>query len=877
MVLDWGFGPRMLRTVPFAQLRAIVVFVGAECPFASVFLSLRTRRVISLAVLTRFLVLIIGLIAGTARAQAQTPTVGAVVNGASYSAGPISPGMMVVLFGENLGPDELTTLQLDSDGGVATALGGVRVLFDDVPAPLIYVSRTQASAMVPYALQGRTSSQIQVVTSAGSSGAFTKAVAESGPGIFTVDATGKGQGAIVNGDGSLNTAATPARKESAFSVFVTGEGLTDPRGQDGALARGIGNALLPVSMKIGGKTARVLYAGFAPGNVNGFAQINAVAPSDLPYGGSLPLKVEIGGIPSQTGVTIAVEGPPAPLLGAPLNLVAIVSNSGQVDLTWTLVDSLGSRTLVERRSGQSGQFIEIQSVQSGITAYTDASVAAGTTYQYRVRTENDYGWSSYSAAVTVMVTPPVVAPPAPVLQATALSASAIRLSWTSGASGIVRHRLERRILPNTVFIETAQLSADSSTYVDVALTSATRYAYRLRTETAAGLSPYSNEAAATSQGLPAPPTNLRGTATSSTEASLTWTNNAPGASAIRVESRPAGAAGFTDIGTAFTLTSTGVIGLAPGTSYTFRVRAQNAAGYSAYSNEASLATLSPKTTVFLIHGLRQGPADMDRLEGSLKAPGGVGVDLTRFQIDAEFDFSACADNFLCDSTCSISRGAQELAQHIINAKPTGDIIIVGFSLGGLIARDMIAYNHLGVLSQRKVAAFITLGTPNAGYPYIPVDGVASCSFLAEQMKGDWRSEQSRNGVILSPYLASLSSRWASTFYPGNNGVWLAVSGRSCSDPVRSFSFSTGCRDISPYSDGVVCFDSASYNLATPSGTEPNLFWNDPQEMYVHTVGAGSELVLCGNSGGPNALPLSDPPVTGALFKSLKALINAYVP
>ena len=36
-------------------------------------------------------------------------------------------------------------------------------------------------------------------------------------------------------------------------------------------------------------------------------------------------------------------------------------------------------------------------------------------------------------------------------------------------------------------------------------------------------------------------------------------------------------------------------------------------------------------------------------------------------------------------------------------------------MGGLIARDMMANNRLN-LNGRKVAALITLGTPNVGYP-----------------------------------------------------------------------------------------------------------------------------------------------------------------
>lgn len=59
------------------------------------------------------------------------------------------------------------------------------------------------------------------------------------------------------------------------------------------------------------------------------------------------------------------------------------------------------------------------------------------------------------------------------------------------------------------------------------------------------------------------------------------------------------------------------------------------------------------------------------------------------------------------SNCSISSGAQKLAQYIANANPPGDIVLIGFSMGGLIARDMMANGRL-ILNGRKVSALITL-------------------------------------------------------------------------------------------------------------------------------------------------------------------------
>ena len=43
------------------------------------------------------------------------------------------------------------------------------------------------------------------------------------PGIFTIDGTGTGQGAIVNQDGTVNSAANPAARGSVVSIYMTGQ------------------------------------------------------------------------------------------------------------------------------------------------------------------------------------------------------------------------------------------------------------------------------------------------------------------------------------------------------------------------------------------------------------------------------------------------------------------------------------------------------------------------------------------------------------------------------------------------------------------------------------------------------------------------------
>ena len=421
-----------------------------------------------------------------------------------------------------------------------------------------------------------------------------------------------------------------------------------------------------------------------------------------------------------------------------------------------------------------------------------------------------------------------------------------------------------------MYAEITQPSATSTSFDDSGLNSWTAYLYRMRVETAAGLSPYSNEVPITTlQALPVAPTNLQATAFSSTQVNLTWTNNAPDATAARIESLPAGSASFTDIGAAATLTSTGITNLQPNKSYGFRVRAQNAAGYSAYSNVATATTLSIPTTVFLIHGLNQNHGDMDKLAANLNNPF-YGLDPKRFRtVDAGFDFSDCVGiSLLCSSSCTLSNGAQRLAQWIISANPPGDIVLVGFSLGGLIARDLIVNNRI-ILNGRKIH-LVTIGTPNLGYPYVSLlDDLPFCHAIVSAMYGDWRVQV--NTVALSNYLLPLTNQWSTFGFPGTGRAWFAASGRACNNPIRHLS-SEGCSDQNKYSDGVVCQDSASYNVATASGTGPNFLWSDPAGAYIHSSSGFTTFLFCDTSG-TNFLPLWNPPPTGTLFTTLTAILN----
>jgi uncharacterized protein (TIGR03437 family) len=222
-------------------------------------------------------------------------------NAASFKAGPLAPGEIITILGSNLGPAALVA----SGSGFGPLLAGTRVLFDGLPAPLIYASAKQTAAVVPFSLAGKSSTQIRVEYLGILSSAVTVSLAQAAPAVFTADQSGTGQGAIQNQNASVNSAANPAAAGSVISIYGTGAGQTSPGGVDGQLAASPLPALvLPVTVQIGGVAAEVQYAGPAPALINGVVQVNARIPMGVR--GNAPVIVTIGGV-SSPAVTVAVS------------------------------------------------------------------------------------------------------------------------------------------------------------------------------------------------------------------------------------------------------------------------------------------------------------------------------------------------------------------------------------------------------------------------------------------------------------------------------------------------------------------------------------------------------------------------------------------
>ena len=235
-------------------------------------------------------------------------TAQSVVNGASYVSGPVAPGELITIFGSGLGPSAPAYLQTSADGQyVTTSLGGTRVLFDGMPAPITYASNGQVNAIVPFELAGAVSTQLVVEVQGTASSPIAESVAASSPAIFAASG-GTGQGAVLNQDNSSNSASNPAAIGSVLQIFATGFGQTTPSGVDGQLAGA--NPSIPVARvtaTIGGTNAPVQYAGSSNGLVAGVMQVNVLVPAGVTPGNAVPLVLNVAGNPSAPGITVAIH------------------------------------------------------------------------------------------------------------------------------------------------------------------------------------------------------------------------------------------------------------------------------------------------------------------------------------------------------------------------------------------------------------------------------------------------------------------------------------------------------------------------------------------------------------------------------------------
>lgn len=255
------------------------------------------------------------------------PRILGVGNAASYASGSVSPGELISIFGTGLGPATLSVYDpnanqlyntLDAFLPASNPPSGVtRVWFSDGvtvwPSALLFTSASQIGAMVPFEVAGAPTLTLSVSYAGLTSKAHQLSVASFVPGIFSADASGRGQGAILNvsatGDYTINTGANPAllKNNPDVILYLTGFGATNPASLPLTPA-GVGvDTGVPVTVLIDGKAAATVQSGVPQWSFPGILQLRVTVPSDATPGKTVPITASVGGVNAQNGVTIAIK------------------------------------------------------------------------------------------------------------------------------------------------------------------------------------------------------------------------------------------------------------------------------------------------------------------------------------------------------------------------------------------------------------------------------------------------------------------------------------------------------------------------------------------------------------------------------------------
>lgn len=252
---------------------------------------------------------IVGLVAAATAAWPQTPVISSIVDAASYEPTLATAGGIVTIFGSNLASTTSTAASVQ----LPLQLGGTSVTEGGVAAPLFYVSPTQINLQVPNDLGG----SFVITASAGSSAPYDPSTATPNAwyagGIFTIDGSGCGQGAVLNdaanGSVSVNSTSNSASPGGYISIFGTGlfEILPTPIGSPAPASPPAASVRGGLAFDLGApshSSPPLVWGGLAPGLV-GVDQVNAKIPANTPEGCAVPLQIAYSAMTPP--VTIAIR------------------------------------------------------------------------------------------------------------------------------------------------------------------------------------------------------------------------------------------------------------------------------------------------------------------------------------------------------------------------------------------------------------------------------------------------------------------------------------------------------------------------------------------------------------------------------------------
>jgi uncharacterized protein (TIGR03437 family) len=229
---------------------------------------------------------------------------GGVVNDASFVA-PVAAGSIAGVFGSNLSIGQASSMVPTP---LPLTLAQSSFTVGGQTAPLFFAMPGQVNLQIPWSVAGQTQVAVVATVNGLTSNSELVSIVPFAPGIFTINATGAGQGAVlIAPTAQLAGPGTPVSRGAYVSIFCTGLGAVSNQPPTGVAATSspLSLTLTAPTVTIGGLGAFVTYSGLAP-TLAGLYQINAIVPLGVAPGSAVSLVISIGNVASNT-VTIAVQ------------------------------------------------------------------------------------------------------------------------------------------------------------------------------------------------------------------------------------------------------------------------------------------------------------------------------------------------------------------------------------------------------------------------------------------------------------------------------------------------------------------------------------------------------------------------------------------
>ncbi|HET6251018.1 MAG TPA: fibronectin type III domain-containing protein, partial [Tepidisphaeraceae bacterium] len=291
-----------------------------------------------------------------------------------------------------------------------------------------------------------------------------------------------------------------------------------------------------------------------------------------------------------SGGTTSTSASTYTLPATPTGITASASSDTSITVGWTNASAVAGGFIVQR-STDGTTFTTIATPDAGATSFLDTGLSENTAYYYRIEAVGPGGLDSTPSTVTNAVTNPSA--PSNVVT-TARSTSRIDLSWTNNSADATGYIVQRSS-GGADFITVGTPSGIGSTqFSDTGLVEGITYTYRVEAVDTSTMSAFSPTVSSVT--LPAAPTGLEAAA-SGLQVTVTWNDNSSSETSFQVQRSSDNGANWSTLmpSAPANATSTATyVDSTPsqGATYTYRVKAVNSGGSSAYTGTAQ-ATIAP--------------------------------------------------------------------------------------------------------------------------------------------------------------------------------------------------------------------------------------------------------------------------------------------